>query len=547
MKKLLIIVLGALFLNVKAQTGKTLQGKITEATIFLNGATITELVNFQIKKGNMLLVVDNLPSDINPSRVTALLPEGAELLSISSETILHEDFIKHPDIKIIYDSMLLLENQSKALRFRIDALNLELDLLKRNLYIGGTNTGVNIAELQKATDFYRIRQDDIYNRLMKDNIQSSIIGEKILVLNARSKVMINNLLSLSGKMSIAISSQIEGSTSMLVKYFTFKAAWKPIYDIKVEDVGKPMQLIQKGKILNQTEKDWKNVKTVLSTADPSVSISRPELEVWALDFVSQRGKKINLGYNGRDKDYFDEKAKEEISSNTGNMNRKSANSANNTEVTVSELSNDFMIAEPVNIASGITPQTIVINSYLLNTTYEYTGIPQLQTIPFLIGKTTDWRNVPLSDGPASIYIGKNFIGESYISIASIADTLEISLGRNKKVVMDKRMKEDLTSKSFFGNTITENFIYEITVKNNNANDIVFELWDQVPVSKQEDIVVTVNDISGAMIDEKTGKLTWRFNLKPGEERKINISFSIKYPRSKKVQVKRFKALKCPDF
>ncbi len=112
MKKLLLISFVALLLNVKAQTGKTLQGKITEATIFLNGATITELVNFQIRKGNMLLVVDNLPSDINPSRVTALLPEGAELLSISSEIMKYDDVLKQPDVKVVDDSIALLQNQS---------------------------------------------------------------------------------------------------------------------------------------------------------------------------------------------------------------------------------------------------------------------------------------------------------------------------------------------------------------------------------------------------------------------------------------------------
>lgn len=113
--------------------------------------------------------------------------------------------------------------------------------------------------------------------------------------------------------------------------------------------------------------------------------------------------------------------------------------------------------------------------------------------------------------------------------------------------MEKKKKEDMTSKSFFGNQITESFTYEISIKNNNGNDIVFELWDQVPVSKQEDIVVNVNEISGAAHDKQSGKLTWRYHLKPGEEKKIIISFSIKYPRNKKVQVKRFKSLKSPAF
>ncbi|MEZ4804184.1 MAG: DUF4139 domain-containing protein [Bacteroidia bacterium] len=105
----------------------------------------------------------------------------------------------------------------------------------------------------------------------------------------------------------------------------------------------------------------------------------------------------------------------------------------------------------------------------------------------------------------------------------------------------------MTKKSWLGGNITETFSYEINIKNNNSSEIVFELWDQVPISKDNDIVVTVNEISGASKDDPTGKLKWKMNLKPGEEKKLNFSFSVKYPKSKPVQINRFRAIQCPTF
>lgn len=530
-----------LFLGSGQIQAQSVNGKITDITVFLNGATITENVSTSMRKGNMNIIVTGLPYDINATRIGAQLPDGVNLLSISADVLPYEQVVLLPECAKFTDTLKLLENQRQTIRYKTDAAQLELDLLKRNLYIGGTNTGVNITELQKAADFYKIRQEEIYTRIIREQTNLAVIDKVISDVSVRQRNAIEQQTKLAGRIHLTLRSTAEGIQTFSVKYFTMLAAWKPVYDIISEDVGKPLQFVQKGKILNQTGKYWANVKAVLSTADPTISINRPELPVWELDY-----NQINT-YTRRGDVNGDELQKAVLRNTFSYGDNKADMTVEENTVTVSELSNDFVIGEPVNIQSGSTPQTIPIKSYELQTVYEYTGIPELDLIPFLVGKTTDWKKLPLSDGPASIYIGKNYIGETYISVASITDTLEISLGRNKKVVMEKKKKEDMTSKSFFGNQITESFTYEISIKNNNGNDIVFELWDQVPVSKQEDIVVNVNEISGAAHDKQSGKLTWRYHLKPGEEKKIIISFSIKYPRNKKVQVKRFKSLKSPAF
>jgi uncharacterized protein (TIGR02231 family) len=352
-----------------------------------------------------------------------------------------------------------------------------------------------------------------------------------------------NYTKLSGRLLVQVNCDNDAIYGFKLKYFTYNAAWKPIYDIRVEEVGKPMMLTQKGKILNNTNKNWKDVALTLSTADPSISITRPSLAVWELDYSSP-----NYGLKRNAEQVFKGNVYNNMSNTAGfNFAGKKEDEAQETSITVSELSNDFLIPGNSDIESNNTPQTIEIKTYTLNTSYEYTGIPKLEAIPYLIGKTADWKNIPLSDGPASIYIGNNFIGESYIDLSVIKDTLEISLGRNKKVVVERKMKEDLTKKSFFGGSITENFTYEITLKNNNNTTIIFELWDQVPVSKQNDIEVNVSEISGAERDMQTGKLTWRFNLQPGDTKKVIITFSVKYPKGKDVKINRNRALKCPAF
>lgn len=546
MKYFALMALSVASMATYAQNSHSLKGKIESVTVYFNGASVVQSARTSLPVGTHTLVFENLPANIDQAKTSIQVQENMYVLSMNKTLRTPEENDKEPQVKRMWDSISLVGNLQQACKYRIEALNTELALLKENLYIGGANTGVNIAELQKATDLYRTRQDDIYKKLLAENILSTQLTEIATYLESEKEWILYDISRLNGRVSIQVKVTKEGQYELKLTYFTPDAAWKPIYDIRVADVGKPMDLVQKGKILNNTGQDWKNVDMLLSTADPSLSIIRPELTVWELEPNSAKNK-------GRySKPYSPDDVKDVIQGYISMSNSSVAigdqtAGMGSTVVYVSELSNEFTIPEPVNITSGMNPQTIEIKTYTLNAWYEYTGIPKIEKMPYLIAKTTDWKTIPLSDGPANIYIGNNYIGESYIDMGSVTDTLEISMGRNKKVAVDYRMKQDMTKKAWLGGNITETFTYEINIKNNNSVDIPFELWDQVPVSKDNDISVSVIEISGAMKDDATGKLTWKMVLKPGEERKIIISFSVKYPKSKQVQVTRMKALTCPNF
>lgn len=540
MKKSIFILFLISILSLNAQNFTEYKGNIEQVTVYYNGATITENIKLNMNSDELFLSITHLPAALDPSRLTFSLPENCNILSISHYFNTYSDFANLPEIKKMNDSITAIQQTQKLNEYKILALNTELELLKKNTYIGGTNTGVNIAELQKAGDYYRLRQDDIYSKLVLLELNKQNYTKQINDINLRKEQKIASKLILSGEVRLHLKASATGFTNLKLHYFCNNAAWKPIYDIKVKEIGLPFNLFHKGKIMNKTGKDWNNINLTLSTADPSVNIIRPELEVWELDY---------------DKSSMNYKKKMEVSrhinvyqNSAGYLKREMDDKKQNlTEVKVNEVSNDFVIGEKATILNSNNTNTIDIKNYTLNAGYEYISIPSMDLIPFLVAKTTEWSSLPLSDGDANIYIGNNFIGTSKISLSEISDTMEISLGKNKKVTVEKRKKVDLTKKSWLANQITETFTYEINVKNNNINEITIELWDQIPVSKQADITVNIIEISGAKLDEKTGKLIWRNNMKPGEEKKFTISFSIKYPKDKKVEVARFRSMSCPDF
>ena len=68
--------------HLQAQETKTTKGNIDEVTVFLNGTTISETVNVFLPKGNSWVEVENIPSNIDATRISAQCPNNLNLLSI---------------------------------------------------------------------------------------------------------------------------------------------------------------------------------------------------------------------------------------------------------------------------------------------------------------------------------------------------------------------------------------------------------------------------------------------------------------------------------
>ena len=91
-----------------------------------------------------------------------------------------------------------------------------------------------------------------------------------------------------------------------------------------------------------------------------------------------------------------------------------------------------------------------------------------------------------------------------------------------------------TREAFCISTIKETYMYEISIKNNKSTAVTVDLLDQIPVSKQKDIVVEVEDKCGSKYTADFGKLEWQVPVPAGQTKKIRFSYSVKYPKDKSV-------------
>ncbi len=142
----------------------------------------------------------------------------------------------------------------------------------------------------------------------------------------------------------------------------------------------------------------------------------------------------------------------------------------------------------------------------------------------------------LLPGEANIMFEGTYIGKTYIDPNSTQDTLNFTLGRDKRVVVKREKSKDFSSVKFLGTNKKQVFTYDITVKNNKKEKVDMILKDQFPVSTNKDIEVELLESNGAAINNDLGVLTWKLELAAGESKKFRISYSIKYPKDKVVNL-----------
>jgi uncharacterized protein (TIGR02231 family) len=205
-----------------------------------------------------------------------------------------------------------------------------------------------------------------------------------------------------------------------------------------------------------------------------------------------------------------------------------------TTLSESQLNTNFEIDLPFNIESDGKVHSVTIKEEKIDARLKNYGVPKLDKDAYLLAEIPDWQKLDLLPGMANIIMDNTYIGKSTIDPNSTADTLNLSLGKDKRVAIKRTVVRDYTSTKISGNFTKQLFTYELTVKNNKLTTVDLLLKDQYPISTIKEVEIKLEDGNGALVNEESGILTWKITLKPGESKKMRFSYTVKYPREMKI-------------
>lgn len=582
------------------------KSKIDRVKVFLTGAQIERSATVNLKAGRNRIVIKEISAKLDEKSIQVRFQNAVKLMSVSTELDYKIFEGTQGRIGKLNDSLRIIEERLQELADIKSAIKSEKDLLNKNKELRGANKNMTVEELQKAADFYRKRMQKINTELTGIQRETGKLNERKWVIQAKLEDLNFKESTRSNQIIIIMDSKTDQKVDLDIEYFVSGCGWEPNYNLIAKDLSGKITMEYKAKVFNDTGNDWDKVEMVLSTGNPNLSATFPELSPWYLKYMTYlksqtktistnnaiRGHQDqsnttgwdyrsngNLEQNRGDVNYFipnntmnwdmvvqdNERKVNELQMQLGNkeayydgvplqsgkrrnyFKQDKASTVSYRTIEVSHLSSEFDIEEHYSIPSDRKPYLVDIKEHQLDGTFEYVAIPKMEKDAFLLAQIPGWEQLDLVPGPTRVYFDGTYVGESWIDTRNVEDTLGLSFGRDSKIYTNRKLLTEFSNKKVVGNNRKDSYTYEITIKNSRNIGIQVDLHDQVPISQDSDITVYIDEISEALKEEHTGILSWKVNLGPNETKKFRISFTIKYPKNKKIQVRSFRKLYAPKF
>jgi hypothetical protein len=189
----------------------------------------------------------------------------------------------------------------------------------------------------------------------------------------------------------------------------------------------------------------------------------------------------------------------------------------------------YSLDHKVNLPGSGDGRLISIKTESVPVDYKYRAVASIDSDVYLVARIFDWGNLELLSGRSTVYFEGAFTGQTQVDANSVKDTLEISLGIDDNIILERRPDEALCSESSFGNKVKKELHWNIVVRNNKSHPIGLEIIDQVPLSRLKAVNIEVLDKGGASYLEKEGRLTWEMVVEPNSSEEVGFGYEVKYP------------------
>ena len=510
--------------------------KIKSATVFLRGVNIERTSNIQLNKGNHELVFKGISTNILANSIQVQSTKYVTLLGINHEIRYKEDFNTPKKIKVLQDSLKLLQIQKRSELNGKEAYKAELNMILTNQSIKGNQT-LSIDDIREFSALYRQLIPEIKSKMLIADLLIEKLDKSINRINGKLRQHQSKTRERESVITVKVDVSQSHKGKVALSYYSRDAYWTPEYDLRAESVESDINLKYKANIVQNTGNDWNNIELSLSTGNPSLNGTVSELSTWRLNYYRERRKQkaYKMQKSRQLANYDNAVASEEVELEEKSEERLSfSNSLSNAELSESGTNYNFKINTPYDIPSQGKATAVEIKRINIKSEFRYFAVPKKDDDAFLMARLTNWSGMNLIPGNSSIYFEGNYVGKSYIDPYGANDTLSVSMGRDKNIFIKREKINDECQNVLVSNAKKRTIEWKTTVKNQRKETIEITIQDQIPVSKVKEMIVSFENLSNADYDEKTGILTWKITLAAGEFKEIGFAYSVKYPKNKVV-------------
>ncbi|MBC8309951.1 MAG: mucoidy inhibitor MuiA family protein [Phycisphaerales bacterium] len=479
---------------------------ITDVTLYRNRAAITRTAILDLKVGGYTMFFRDLPSSAYLDSVQASVGDNAKLLSVdTSSRPRTED--NSEIIKGITAEIEDVEKQIDTLNARQDSLALQITMLKTLIeQASNAKEGpVDLDALENQLEFIGTKMTSLtVDRTTNEKALKELKKTLQNLRQRKQNLSVNRGTQLNAVVDIGVTQP--GKIQVQLTYLVNNASWQPTYSIRANNAGDKITVEYDAELWQRTGENWTDVAMTLSTAQPQQSTTPPMPSPWFVD-VYVPPPPTSTGLGGRRESY---RAK---NSDALHMRR--------TGLAIEEMAMDAMVVETASAFATVNndgpavsfslPRTVTVPSnredkqttslgaFETEAEMFHVAAPMLTDSTFIRSNVTNTSEYILLPGQASIFHGSDYVGKTSLPTIAPNETFPLDLGIDPVVTATRVLLEkEATTTGLFGSGKQTQYEYRITISNGHTEAIEVHLWDRYPVSRNEEIEITLKDLSSPL-------------------------------------------------
>jgi uncharacterized protein (TIGR02231 family) len=515
-----------------------LDAPIVEVTVYVNRARITRRGNTHLMPGEETVVIANVPRTLDEDSIRAS-GKGANVRILGVDMAIRY-VTDTPDIDAVTLQKQLdaLENQDKMLADEDGQCEAQIELLKSLRENTGTRFAQAIANGKATVDKliplaqYMVDQLNAINSRQREI--ASLRRDLAKQIDVVQKQLTQQGTATSREwrdIQVTVEASAETNLVLEVNYAVNGAAWEPIYDVRLLD--DKVSLTYLAQVWQKSGEDWPAVQLFLSTAHPAVSSTIPRLSPLYVDRYVPPQPRV---YAKRQAQMMPGVAASAQALSEATMAYNAAPAPDavivQAEVETSGTSVTYKVLKPVAIPSDGSPHKTTVTTLNLEAKLDYVIVAKIATEAYLRATIKNTSESVLLPGQAQIFHGADFVGNMQIKhVIAPNEEFESQLGIEDRIKVEYELLERTVAKTFIGNIRRVTLGHKIKITNNLKAPAHLIIYDQVPVSRNEDIKIRLQDTQPKPTEvSDLNIMKWEFDQPAQSKREIPFTFVVEYPR-----------------